>query len=139
MTTLAISKPEVIQPSRLTLLFRYLRRNKSLAIGLLIVLLLTVFTVVGMLTIDTKPRLSSFCQTETAPQRPIPVWHRLFRARLAGSHGGWPVADGTHRRPGRRLGTLIGVVLGFTSAYFGGIVDSVIKGICQILTPIPPS
>jgi peptide/nickel transport system permease protein len=36
------------------------------------------------------------------------------------------------------IGTLIGVVLGFTSAYFGGPMDSFIKGVCQILTPIPP-
>jgi peptide/nickel transport system permease protein len=36
------------------------------------------------------------------------------------------------------IGTLIGVVLGFTSAYFGGAIDSGIKGVCQILTPIPP-
>ena len=36
------------------------------------------------------------------------------------------------------MGTLIGVVLGFISAYFGGPIDTVIKGICQILTPIPP-
>ncbi len=35
------------------------------------------------------------------------------------------------------IGTLIGVVLGFTSAYFGGPIDGGIKGICQILTPIP--
>jgi peptide/nickel transport system permease protein len=35
------------------------------------------------------------------------------------------------------LGTLIGVVLGFISAYFGGPLDASIKGICQILTPIP--
>ncbi|MBC7476810.1 MAG: ABC transporter permease, partial [Pseudorhodobacter sp.] len=35
------------------------------------------------------------------------------------------------------LGTLIGVVLGFVSAYFGGWIDTVIKTVCQILTPIP--
>ena len=35
------------------------------------------------------------------------------------------------------IGTLIGVVLGFTSAYFGGLLDTIIKGVCQILTPIP--
>ena len=35
------------------------------------------------------------------------------------------------------LGTLIGVVFGFISAYFGGWVDSLIRTICQILTPIP--
>jgi peptide/nickel transport system permease protein len=35
------------------------------------------------------------------------------------------------------LGTFIGVILGFTSAYFGGLFDTIVKGICQILTPIP--
>jgi len=35
------------------------------------------------------------------------------------------------------LGTLIGVVLGFISAYFGGWTDAIIRGVCQILTPIP--
>jgi peptide/nickel transport system permease protein len=35
------------------------------------------------------------------------------------------------------LGTFIGVVLGFISAYFGGWLDTAIKGICQVLTPIP--
>jgi peptide/nickel transport system permease protein len=35
------------------------------------------------------------------------------------------------------LGTLIGVILGFISAYYGGWIDAVIKGACQILTPIP--
>lgn len=35
------------------------------------------------------------------------------------------------------LGTAIGVVLGFTSAYFGGWIDATIRTICQILTPIP--
>ena len=35
------------------------------------------------------------------------------------------------------LGTLIGVVLGFISAYFGGWIDTIIRTVCQILTPIP--
>ena len=32
---------------------------------------------------------------------------------------------------------MIGVVLGFISAFYGGAVDTIIKGICQILQPIP--
>jgi peptide/nickel transport system permease protein len=35
------------------------------------------------------------------------------------------------------IGTFIGVVLGFTSAYFGGRIDNLIRTVCQILTPIP--
>jgi peptide/nickel transport system permease protein len=35
------------------------------------------------------------------------------------------------------IGTVIGVTLGFASAYFAGAVDGAIKGISQILIPIP--
>ena len=35
------------------------------------------------------------------------------------------------------IGTAVGVVLGFVSAYFGGWIDGVIRTICNILTPIP--
>ena len=35
------------------------------------------------------------------------------------------------------IGTLIGVVLGFISAYFGGWLDIAIRSVCQVLTPIP--
>ncbi len=35
------------------------------------------------------------------------------------------------------IGTAIGVVLGFISAYFGGWIDAAIRTVCQILTPIP--
>jgi peptide/nickel transport system permease protein len=55
MATIALSQQNTIQqPSRLRLAFRYLRRNKSLLIGLLILLGLVLFTVIGLLTVDTS-------------------------------------------------------------------------------------
>ena len=53
MTTLAASPSTQMfqQPSRGTLILRYLRRNKSLTIGLAILLFLTLFTVVGYATV----------------------------------------------------------------------------------------
>ncbi len=45
MTSVSLAQPEIIQPSRITLFLRYLRRNKGLTIGLFILLLLVVFTV----------------------------------------------------------------------------------------------
>jgi hypothetical protein len=50
MTTISLAQPEIVQPSRLTLALRYLRRNKGLAIGSFILLLLVIFTVYGQLT-----------------------------------------------------------------------------------------
>ena len=51
MTTATTIAPP-IQPSRWKLLAGYLRRNKSLAIGLGIIFFLVVFTLHGFLTVD---------------------------------------------------------------------------------------
>ncbi len=137
MTTVAISQPEVLRPGRLTLTLRYLRRNQSLVIGLLIVLGLAIFTLHGMLTIDPKrayplavlPKQppsaqyifgTDFFGRDLYAAMVIGLWQTALIGIIAGA-----------------LGITIGVVLGFTSAYFGGLLDAVIKGICQILTPIP--
>jgi peptide/nickel transport system permease protein len=137
MTTLAISQPEVIQPGRLTLLFRYLRLNKSLSIGLLLVLMLTAFTVYGMLTINKRHAYPLSVIPKQPPSAQFPLGTDFFGRDLYAAMvvGLWQTAligvlAGS-------VGTLIGVVLGFTSAYFGGGIDSFIKGVCMILTPIP--
>ena len=137
MTTLAIPQPEVIQPGRLTLLFRYLRRNKSLSIGLLLILLLTAFTVFGMLTIDKKHAYPLSVPAKLPPSAQYPLGTDFFGRDLypAMVVGLWQTALIGVLAGG--VGTLIGVVLGFISAYFGGWLDLIIKGICQILTPIP--
>jgi peptide/nickel transport system permease protein len=138
MTTLAINKPEVIQPARLTLFLRYLRRNKSLAIGLLILLLLTAFTVYGLLTMKTDLAYPLSVKPKQPPSAEFPFGTDFFGRNLlvAMVVGLWQTALIGVLAGG--LGTLIGIVLGFTSAYFGGFADASIKGICQILTPIPP-
>ena len=45
---------EIRTPSRINLILRYLRRNKSLAVGLVILIGLVLFTVIGLLTVDVK-------------------------------------------------------------------------------------
>ena len=138
MATLTISPTEVIQPGRLTLVLRYLRRNKSLAIGLLLVLLLTAFTVIGLLTIDTSRAYPLSVPAKQPPSAEFPLGTDFFgRDLLAATVVGlWQTA--LIGVLAGAVGTVIGVVLGFISAYFGGLLDSGIKGICQILTPIPP-
>jgi peptide/nickel transport system permease protein len=138
MTTLAISQPEVIQPGRFTLLFRYLRRNKSLAIGLFLVLVLTAFTLIGMLTIDKSRAYPLSVPAKLPPSTEYPLGTDFFGRDLYAAMvvGLWQTAligvlAGS-------VGTLVGVVLGFISAYFGGAIDKFIKAVCQILTPIPP-
>jgi peptide/nickel transport system permease protein len=71
MTTLTSSSttanPLYVPPSRATLLFRYLRRNKGILIGLFILLLLTIFTFHGLLTIDTNRAYPLSVRTKQPP------------------------------------------------------------------------
>lgn len=137
MATLALSRPQDYQPSQLTLVWRYLRRNPSLLIGLLIVLALVLFTVIGLLTVDTKDAYPLAVKSKQPPSLEFPFGTDFFGRDLLAAMvvGMWQTALIGVLAGG--AGTLIGVVLGFIAAYFGGFLDSAIKGICQILTPIP--
>jgi len=137
MTTATLAQPEVLQPSRLTLLLRYLRRNKGLAIGLFILLLLVIFTATGMATKDLNDAYPLSVKTKQPPSLEFPLGTDYFGRDLyvAMVVGLWQTA--LIGLLAGALGTLIGVVFGFISAYFGGWLDLIIKGICQILTPIP--
>src|SRR5262245_41938248 len=137
MTTIAISQPQVQQPSRLTLVLRYLRRNKSLAIGLFILFLLIAFTVIGLLTVNPKNAYPLSVRSKQPPSAQYPLGTDFFGRDMLTAMvvGMWQTA--LIGLLAGALGTLIGVILGFISAYFGGLIDGTIKGICQILTPIP--
>lgn len=124
-------------PSRTVLFFRYLRRNKSLVFGLLILLFLVLFTVHGFLTLDLKQAYPLTVKTKQPPSFEFPLGTDFFGRNLHAAvvKGMWQTA--LIGLIAGAIGTTIGVVLGFTSAYFGGRIDATIKGICQILTPIP--
>jgi peptide/nickel transport system permease protein len=137
MSSIALTLPDVRQPRTLSLVLRYFRRNKALAIGAIVITLLIAFTVIGFFVVnrDNAYPLS-------APTKRPPSLQHLFGTDFFGRDlltamvvGMWQTAIIGLLAGG--LGTLIGVILGFISAYFGGWIDAVIKGACQILTPIP--
>lgn len=137
MTTIAIPQQQVRQPSKLALTLGYLRRNKSMVFGLLILLFLIGFTVIGLLTVDTKQAYPLSVRSKQPPSLKYPLGTDFFGRNMIAAMvvGMWQTALIGILAGG--IGTLIGVVLGFISAYFGGLIDLSIKGICQILTPIP--
>jgi peptide/nickel transport system permease protein len=142
MTTLATPRlqtptQEVIRPSRSKLLFRYLRRNKSLAVGLLLLFGLATFTIVGMLTVDQDMAYPLAVKPKLAPS-----WEHPFGTDFFGRDLYTAMVIGTWQTAligviAGALATIIGVTLGFISAYFGGFIDTGIRGVSQILTPIP--
>jgi len=137
MSSALLSDQKVLSPTRLALTLNYLRRNKSLAIGIFLMLLLTAFTVIGMFLIDPHKAYPLAVQPKQPPgakyllgtdffgrdllaEMVVGMWQTALIGVLAGA-----------------AGTVLGVALGFISAYFGGVTDMIIKGACQILTPIP--
>ena len=139
MATIALpaAQPEVRRLSQPALVWRYLRRNKSLLIGLIIMLGLVLFTVIGLATIDPKDAYPLSVKTKQPPSLAYPFGTDYFGRDLLTAMvvGMWQTAIIGLMAGG--IGVVVGIVLGFTSAYFGGWLDVGIKGICQILTPIP--
>jgi peptide/nickel transport system permease protein len=133
----ALAPDAVFQPSGAVLVLRYLRRNKGLAIGLFVLLLLVAFTVIGFLTIDTRHAYPLSAPSKRPPSWQYPLGTDFFGRDLLAAMvvGMWQTATIGVIAGG--LGTLVGVVLGFISAYFGSWIDLSIRSICQILTPIP--
>jgi len=135
--SMTMSPAEIQTPGRTRLFFRYLGRNKSLGFGLLVLLALVAFTLIGLLIIDPNDAYPL-----SAPTRRAPSWDYPFGTDFFGRDmlavmvvGMWQTAFIGVVAGG--VGTFVGVVLGFTSAYFGGWTDAVIRITCQILTPIP--
>ena len=124
-------------PGRLQLGLRYIRRNKSLAIGLIVLFALVAFTVIGQMVIDPKHAYPLSAVPKQPPSLKYPLGTDFFGRDLLAAMvvGMWQTAVIGLLAGG--IGTFIGVNLGFAAAYFGGWVDTVIKTICQILTPIP--
>ena len=137
MTTAALTQPEIIQPSRSTLILRYLRRNKGLTVGLLILLLLVLFTVYGQATADLTNAYPISVKSKQPPSWEFPLGTDFFGRDLYVAMVVGLKETAIIGLLAGAIGTIVGVLLGFISAYFGGWLDVIVKGICQILTPIP--
>src|SRR3954470_16677689 len=124
MATIAIPQTQQIkQPGRITMVLRYLRRNPSLMIGLLILLALIAFTVIGLLTVNPKNAYPLAVRSKQPPSAQYPLGTDFFGRDLLTAMvvGIWQTA--LIGVLAGAIGTLIGVILGFISAYFGGFID----------------
>ncbi len=115
----------------------YLRRNLSLVVGIILLGLLTAFVVVGNFTVDT-----SNAQPLSVPALQPPSWDYPFgtdrqgRDLLAVMVAGTPLTLWIGFAAGF-IGVGVGAVLAFTAAYYGGTVDTVIRGIADVGLTIP--
>ena len=122
---------------RLTTALGYMRRNGSLAVGIVLLLALALFVSIGYLVVDT----SKSRPLSVPALRPPSVEHpfgtdRQGRDLLATMVAGTPLTLRIGFIAGF-LGVGIGSVLGFVSAYYRGTVDTIIRSIVDIGLTVP--
>jgi len=118
-------------------LWRYARRNPNLMFGLVLLLILLLFSVLGRFLVD----VINADPLSVSPEKP-PSWVYPFgtdsqgRDLLAVMVAGTPLT--------LRIGVIAGVIglgvgtaLAFISAFYGGAVDAVIRSIVDISLTVP--
>lgn len=123
--------------SRLQAVFRYVRRNPPLIIGILLLLLIVAFVVVGSIKTDPEDaRPLSY-----RPSQPPSSEHWLGTDRL-GKDILAVMVEGTPKtiRIGLiagAIGVVIGTLLAFFSGYYGGWFDTLTRSTVDILRTVP--
>ncbi len=116
---------------------KYLRRNPALVTGLLMLLALLLFCVIGPLFVDVSNAAPLSVPASRPPSAQYPLGtDRQGRDILAVMIAGTPLTLRIGFLAGL-IGVGIGTVLAFVSAYYGGIVDTVIKGVVDIGLTVP--
>jgi peptide/nickel transport system permease protein len=117
--------------------FRYLGRNPALAAGLAIMLVLVLFAGVGSLVVPGEKAYPLAVKANQPPSREFP-----FGTDAQGRDLLAMVIRGTYltSRIGFIAGSIglgIGTVLGFLAAYYGGVLDTVVRWIVDVLLTVP--
>jgi peptide/nickel transport system permease protein len=116
---------------------RYVRRNISLIVGVILLLMLVLFVGIGHIVVDTSRARALSAPAIRPPSLQYPFGtDRQGRDLLAAMVAGTPLTLRIGFIAGF-LGVGIGSVLGFVSAYYRGRVDTIIRGIVDIGLTVP--
>jgi peptide/nickel transport system permease protein len=124
-------------PSRAYNVLRYARRNRSLVVGFGFLLALTLFVIVGHFTVDTEEARPLSVRSLQSPSLELPFGsdkrgRNLYAVMVVGT----PLTF----RLGLICGLLavtIGAIVGFIAAYYGGIVDEILKIVIDVGLTVP--
>jgi peptide/nickel transport system permease protein len=115
----------------------YLRRNPFLVLGATLLGVLALFLIIGNLTVDTSNAQALSVTPLQAPSWEYPFGtDRQGRDLLAVMVAGTPLTLYIGFVAGL-FGIVLGTILAFTAAYYGGIVDTLIRGIADIGLTVP--
>ena len=113
-------------------MLRYMRRNPSLVVGIVLLTGLALFVGIGHIVVDTAKARALSAPTLRPPSIQYPFGtDRQGRDLLAVMVAGTPLTLRIGFIAGF-LGVGIGSLLGFVSAYYRGRVDTIIRGVADI-------
>ena len=116
---------------------RFLHRNPALVTGLVFLILLFLFAVIGSYVTDAKDAQPLAARPLLKPSLDYPFGtDKLGRDLFATIVAGVPLTLRIGIFAGL-IGLGIGTVLGFVSAYYGGWVDTIIRGIVDVGLTVP--
>jgi peptide/nickel transport system permease protein len=117
--------------------FRYLKRNPSLAIGVVLLVILALFVGIGQVVVDTDKARPLSVRALQPPSWAYPFGtDRQGRDLLAVIVAGTPLTLRIGFIAGF-LGVGIGTVLAFVAGYYRGWIDTVIRGVADIGLTVP--
>jgi peptide/nickel transport system permease protein len=137
VVSVAPRRDESVWTDRTFSIGRYLRRNPTLMVGLLLLLALLLFVVIGSFMVDVERARPLSARALQPPGGTLPFGsdkqgRDLFAVMVAGT----PLTLRIGLIAGI-IGTLVGATLAFFSAYYGGAVDTLIRGIVDIGLTVP--
>lgn len=132
-----IAAPIVATDSRIRRSWGYLRRNRSLLVGLAMLLGLTLFVLIGHLTVDVRDAAPMSTGALKEPSLALPFGsdkqgRNLYAVMVVGT----PLTLRLGLIAGF-IGLVAGAVVGFIAGYYGGVVDAILRVIIDVGLTIP--
>jgi peptide/nickel transport system permease protein len=117
--------------------FGYMRRNPAMLVGLCFLLGLLLFVVIGHFTVDTIKYRPLSVRSLQPPSRDLPFGsdkqgRNLYAVMVVGT----PLTLRIGLTAGF-IGLIIGSTVAFIAAYYGGFVDTLLKGIIDVGLTVP--
>jgi peptide/nickel transport system permease protein len=115
----------------------YCRRNPSLVVGIVLVVLLILIGLLGPRFVDVTNAVPTATIPDQPPSPDLPLGSDdQGRDMLAVLVAGVPLTLRVGFIAGT-VGLLIGIILGFLSGYLGGVIDTVIRMVVDTLLTVP--
>ena len=117
--------------------FDYVRRNRSLLVGLGFLVALALFVIIGHLAVDVTDARPLSVRSLRPPSQELPFGSdKQGRNLYAVMVEGTPLTFRLGFLCGL-LGVTLGAVVGFIAAYYGGVVDEILKILIDVGLTVP--